>query len=72
MTNKTTPGDKGLIALTAAIIAAMKPGDELSDPDRHHKGLRVRCNPSGKQVFFYRYRASDGALRQIKLGISAS
>ncbi|KQR90192.1 hypothetical protein ASG35_02995 [Burkholderia sp. Leaf177] len=43
----------------------MAPGVELSDPD--NPGLRVRCNSSAK-VFFYRYRAPDGALRQIKLG----
>lgn len=62
---KPIPKPTGAGALTSAIIAAMLPGVELSDPD--HPGLRIRCNASSK-VFFYRYRASDGALRQIKLG----
>jgi Arm domain-containing DNA-binding protein len=31
-------------------------------------GLRVRCLARGKRVFFYRYRAQDGALREIRLG----
>lgn len=52
--------------LTPAIIAAMAPGRELADRD--NPGLRVRCNASGTRTFFYRYRATDGALRQIKLG----
>jgi integrase len=62
---KPTPKRAGPSALSPAIIAAMTPGVELSDPD--HPGLRVRCNATSR-VFFYRYRASDGALRQIKLG----
>lgn len=51
--------------LTAPIIAAMRPGEELADPKA--PGLRVRCGTSAK-VFFYRYRDKAGALRQIKLG----
>jgi integrase len=62
---KTTLTGASAKTLTPAIIAAMTPGVELSDPD--NPGLRVRCNASAK-VFFYRYRAPDGALRQIKLG----
>ncbi|SEI96530.1 tyrosine-type recombinase/integrase [Paraburkholderia diazotrophica] len=53
-------------ALTPGIIAAMTPGVELAD--RSNPGLRVRCNASGTKTFFYRYRAQDGGLRQIKLG----
>lgn len=43
----------------------MRPGDECADPD--HPGLRIRST-NAVRVFFYRYRASDGALRGIKLG----
>jgi integrase len=53
-------------ALTAGIIADMKPGEERGDAQR--PGLRVRCSNTGKKVFFYRYRAKDGALREIRLG----
>ncbi len=53
------------IPLTRQIIADMKPGEELADPE--NPGLRVRCTDSAR-VFFYRYRSTDGALRQIKLG----
>lgn len=57
--------------LTPVIIAGMDPGQELADPE--FPGLRVRCGALGnngvsKKVFFYRYKASSGALRQIKLG----
>jgi integrase len=52
--------------LTAAIIAYMQPGEERADGQC--AGLRVRCLGSGKKVFFYRYRARDEALREIKLG----
>jgi Arm domain-containing DNA-binding protein len=51
--------------LTPRIIADMQPGEERSDPEC--RGLRVRCTSSAK-VFFYRYRALGGALREIKLG----
>lgn len=57
-------------ALTLAIIKAMQPGDELADPE--HSGLRVRCKAVGtgkQQVFFYRYRNSAGALRQVEVGV---
>lgn len=63
---KTTPDTGKPKTLTPAIIAAMAPGVELADPD--NPGLRVRCTASGGKTFFYRYRAADGALRQIKLG----
>ena len=43
----------------------MRPGDEFGDPD--HPGLRIR-RTNAARVFFYRYRASDCALREIKLG----
>ena len=52
--------------LTAAIIADMKPGDERGDAQC--AGLRVRYQTSRKKVFFYRYRAQDNALREIRLG----
>ena len=52
--------------LTAAIIACMKQGEERGDAQC--AGLRVRCLASGQKVFFYRYRARDGALREIRLG----
>jgi hypothetical protein len=58
MTQKPVP-------LTPGIIADMKPGGERADAKC--AGLRVRCTSSAR-VFFYRYRARDGALRQIKLG----
>ncbi len=51
--------------LTPRIIADLRSGDECADPD--YPGLRVRRTNAAK-VFFYRYRASDGALREIKLG----
>jgi hypothetical protein len=51
--------------LTPRIIADMCSGDECADPD--HPGLRVR-RTNAARVFFYRYRAHDGALREIKLG----
>jgi integrase len=44
----------------------MKPGEERGDAQC--PGLRVRCSATGKKVFFYRYRARDGALREIRLG----
>ena len=52
--------------LTAAIIAYMQAGEERGDAQC--AGLRVRCLASGLKVFFYRYRARDGALREIRLG----
>ena len=52
--------------LTAAIIAYMEPGEERGDAQC--PGLRVRCLANRKKVFFYRYRAQDGALREIRLG----
>jgi hypothetical protein len=39
--------------------------DECGDSD--HPGLRIR-RPTAARVFFFRYRARDGALREIKLG----
>lgn len=56
---------KSPLLLTPRIIADMRPGDESGDPD--YPGLRVRRNIAAR-VFFYRYRARDGALREIKLG----
>lgn len=53
-------------ALTDRIIKAMRPGDELADPE--HPGLRVRCPRNGLPVFFYRYRIG-GSLRQIEVGV---
>jgi hypothetical protein len=51
--------------LTPRIIADLRSGDECADPDP--PGLRAR-RTNAARVFFYRYRASDGALREIKLG----
>ena len=51
--------------LTPRIIADMRPGDEFGDPD--HLRLQVRRTIAAR-VFFHRYRATDGALREIKLG----
>ena len=51
--------------LTPRIIADLRAGEECGDPD--HPGLRVR-RTNAARVFFYRYRARDGALREIKLG----
>jgi len=50
--------------LTAAIIAYLKPGEERGDAQC--AGLRVRCSPTSRKIFFYRYRGRDGALRHIK------
>ena len=44
----------------------MQAGEERGDAQC--AGLRVRCLASGQKVFFYRYRARDGALREIRLG----
>ncbi len=52
--------------LTASIISYMQPGEERGDAQC--AGLRVRCSALGKKVFFYRYRARDGSLREIRLG----
>ncbi len=52
--------------LTAAIIAYMQAGEERGDAQC--AGLRVRCLASGLKVFFYRCRAHDGALGEIRLG----
>lgn len=52
--------------LNPTIITSMHPGQELADPE--NPGLRVRCGAKGVKVFFYRYKADSGALRQIKLG----
>jgi integrase len=62
----TKPTLKVLIPLTAAIISHMKSGEERGDT--LCRGLRVRCLVSGKRVFFYRYRAKEGVLREIRLG----
>lgn len=62
MPKSPTPQQK----LTAAMIAALPVGEEVADPE--HKGLRVRATATGRKVFFYRYRAEDKALREIKLG----
>jgi len=43
----------------------MRSGDECGDPD--YPGLRIR-RTNAARVFFHRYRARDGALREIKLG----
>ena len=47
------------------IVADLRSGDDCADPD--YPGLRVR-RTNAARVFFYRDRASDGALREIKLG----
>ena len=44
----------------------MEPGEERADA--RCLGLRVRCLAGGNKVFFYRYRAQDGALRVSRLG----
>ena len=50
--------------LTPGIIADLRAGEECADPD--YPGLRVwRTNAA--RGFFYRYRAPDGSLREIKL-----
>lgn len=54
-------------AMTPTLIKAMKPGDDLADPE--HPGLRVRCPKSGKPVFYYRYKIISGALRQVEVGV---
>src|SRR3569832_2081 len=67
MTTKTTPETRRKpTPQSPAIIAAMQPGEELGDAAC--PGLRTRATSKGDKVFFYRYRAADGALRQIKVG----
>ncbi|HEU5297519.1 MAG TPA: hypothetical protein VFU71_22260, partial [Burkholderiaceae bacterium] len=64
---KRGPGGSPTLAgksLSPAAIKAMKPGDELADPE--HRGLRVR-RVHDQRVFFYRYKNADGALRQVKV-----
>jgi len=58
---------KGGVPLTPVIIADLAPGEERSDAQC--RGLRVRGLASGRKVFFYRYRGTDGALREIRLGL---
>ena len=53
-------------SLTSQIIAGLAAGEERGDGGC--PGLRVRAGTSKVKVFFYRYRARDGALREIKLG----
>ena len=51
--------------LARRIIADLRSGDERADSDDLE--LRVR-RTNAARVFFYRYRAHDGALREIRLG----
>ena len=51
--------------LSPRIIADLRSGDECADPD--YPGLRER-RTNAARVFFCRFRASDGPLREIKLG----
>lgn len=60
------PTGKAAQELTPAILAKMSPGMEMADLE--NPDLRVRCGATGKKVFFCRYKAASGALRQIKLG----
>ena len=60
------PTLNALSPLTAAIISQMKSGQERGDS--LCRGLRVRCLAGGTKVFFYRYRATGGSLREIRLG----
>lgn len=60
------PTGKAAQELTPAIVARMQPDDDLGD--LRCPGLRIRCGKSGVKTFFYRYKATSGALRQIKLG----
>ena len=57
--------DRYLSRQVLTTIRTALTGDECGDPD--HPGLRVR-RTNAARVFFYRYRARDGALREIKLG----
>ena len=60
------PTLNALSPLTAAIISQMKSGHERGDS--LCRGLRVRCLAGGAKIFFYRYRAIDSSLREIRLG----
>jgi hypothetical protein len=53
--------------LTSRIIADLRSGDECCARDADYPGLRVR-RTNAARVVFCRFRASDGALREIKLG----
>jgi len=52
-------------AITSALSIDRNPSVILTDPAR--KGLRL-VPQAGRRVWVYRYRASDGRLRQMKLG----
>ena len=51
--------------LARRIIADLRSGDERADSD--YPGLRVR-RTNVTRMFFYRYRAHEGVLREIRLG----
>lgn len=62
-----TDGDERSInRITSALSIDRNPGVILTDPAR--KGLRLVPVGNRRRVWKYRYRASDGRLRQLQLG----
>ena len=58
-----------MATLTDTRIRNLKPGKtvkEVADPSS--AGLRLRVTPTGKKVWFYRYRDTDSNLQKITLG----
>jgi integrase len=53
-------------ALTDATIRGLKPGANVGDASE--PGLRVLVRGSGARTFAYRYRDTDGRLRQVAVG----
>lgn len=55
--------------LTARGLAALKPGEWVSDPAARGAGrLQVRKLASGELTFYYRYTTTDGARDRLPLG----
>ena len=58
-----------MATLTDTRVRNLKPGKtvkEVADPSS--AGLRLRVTPTGKKVWFYRYRDTDSNLQKITLG----
>jgi len=66
---KKSKPPKNTTPLTHKSIAAMKPGDVLSDPAPRGAGqLLVRIGANGKPSFQYRYTAPDGKSVRLSIG----
>jgi len=59
------------VRLTKARIAEIQPGPKPTDyPDASLTGFLLRCHPTGRKVYYYRYRL-HGAGRFLSLGSSS-